>query len=56
MKCRDYHYRNIIESAIIKKYFDKKFNFSQGLYTLDSFIINKIKNNFKIKLNSFPLL
>ena len=56
MKCRDYHDRNIIESTIIKKCFDKNLNFSQALYTLDSFTIYKIMNHFKIKLNSFSLL
>ena len=56
MKCRDYHGSNIIESAIIKKCFDKSLNFSQDLYTLDLFIINKIINHFKIKLTSFSLL
>ena len=55
MKCMDYHDRNIIESAIIKKCFDKNLYFSQGFYTLDSFTINKIINHFKIKLNSFSL-
>ena len=40
--CTDYIKRNLIESSIIKKEYDKLLNISHGLYKIDDILINGI--------------
>lgn len=47
VSCQSFISRNVIESSVIKHNFDSLMNVSNGLYKLDSFIINVINSNFK---------
>ena len=47
--CKDLVNRNIVESCMIRKYFDNLINTSPGLYKFDELFINNLLNSLNIK-------